>query len=133
MKQLNKQKFIEAKVKGKNNTQAALKAGAIKKTAAYKAGYRLNKDIDIQKRITRAVNKQGINLDDLLKIYTDATKAEKIDTGTGEVFTDHTTRMKAADKLLDLLGIQTRLKDKNPMSQNITQQSSKEIQAAFKA
>lgn len=133
MKQLDKQKFIEAKAIGKNNTEAALQAGAKNRIAAHKAGYRLSKDTMVQKQIDKAIKKADIDLSDLIAVFTDAMKAEKIDRITGEISIDYSTRMRAADRLLDLSGITTRLKDKTSESHNITEQGSKEIQAAMKA
>jgi hypothetical protein len=132
MKQLDKQAFIEAKAQGKNNTDAALQAGAISKTAAHKAGYRLSKDVDIQKRITKALNKTGVTLEKLLQVYTDAINAESMDRETGEITPNYNVRMKAADRLLNLSGIEHQLKNQNPMSQNITHQSSTELVHALK-
>lgn len=133
MTKLNKTKFIEAKAQGKNNTEAALIAGAANKQAAHKAGYRLNKVVDMQKTIDKALSKKGITLDNLLQVYVDALQAEQTDRLTGEISVNHTMRMKAADKLLDLSGIITQLKHQNPMSQNITTTDYKEIQGALKS
>lgn len=133
MKQLDKQAFIEAKAKGKNNTEAALEAGAINRTAAYKAGYRLSKNVDIQKRINKSLNKSGITLENLLQVYIDAMQAEKMDRETGDITIDYTTRMKAADKLFKLSGIETQLNQQNPTSQNMPLTDYSEINGALKS
>lgn len=131
MKQLDKQAFIEAKAQGKNNTEAALEAGAINKVAAYKAGYRLSKDTDIQKRITKSLTKSGVTIESLLQIYIEATQAEATDRETGEITPNYNVRMKAADKLLDLSGIQTRLKSETHGSHNTVITDTKELQRAI--
>lgn len=135
---LDKAKFIEAKVKGKNNTDAALAAGAKTKVAAYKAGYRLSKQTDIQKQLQKSFKKHNITIDGIMTVYAEAMKSEKVViVGKGEdafadVTPDHVTRMKAADKFMDLMGINRSSKE-NPTSQNITEQSSREIAQAMKA
>ena len=124
MSKLDKTKFLEAKAKGANNTTAALEAGATTKTAAYKAGYRLSKELNIQKRIDKAIKDNGIDLKYLISVYAFAAKATKttLIRETGEIvdsgIPDHQVRMKAADKLLNLSGIEHRLNDKNRGSQN---------------
>lgn len=105
---LNKVKFIEAKAAGANNTQAALAAGSTPK-GARRSGTRLSKDQKVQKAFQAALKRSGVKMDDLLDVYVGALKAEKtiVDKLTGEVWKDpdYATRMKAADKFMNLLGV----------------------------
>jgi phage terminase small subunit len=134
---LDKTKFIEAKAEGKNNTEAALQAGSKTPRAARQAGYRLNRQPDIQKQLNKSIKRHNITVDLIMTIYAEAAKAEKVvivgkgDDAFADVTPDHMVRMKAADKFSDLLGINSRLKSQNTMSQNITQQMTPELQAAI--
>lgn len=125
---LDKNKFIEAKLEGKNNTEAALSAGAITKQAAHKAGYRLSKQPDIQKQLNKAIKRHNITVDKLMTVYAEAMMAEKVviigkgDDAFADPTPDHITRMKAADKFMDILGIKGQPKHQNIESHNITQQ-----------
>lgn len=133
MSKLDKTKFLEAKAQGKNNTAAALQAGAITKQAAHKAGYRLNKELGIQNQINKAIKQNGVDIKYLIGIYVEATKAEITDRDTGEITPNYNVRMKAADRLFSLSGIEHQLKHENPMSPNTTPLDTKDIEAALRA
>ena len=133
MQQLDKSKFIEARLQGKNKTESALIAGASNKLAAQKAGYRLSKDLDVKKQVSKALKRHDIKIDTLIQVYAEALKAEKTDRITGEITIDHSTRMRASDKFMDLLGINTRPNTETATSHNISQQSNTEILGALKS
>jgi hypothetical protein len=102
---LNKKAFVKAKAEGLNNTEAALKAGSKNREAAKVAGHVLSHDESIQHDLSIELERADINVQRPLKRIREALDADKIDFKTGEVFADHSTRLKASAMALDLLGV----------------------------
>lgn len=105
---LNKTKFLEAKAQGKNNTQAALAAGSKSTNAAEKAGWRLSNTVSVQRELQRAVKQSGITMQQCINVFADAMTADKQTTDDdGNIIfkPDYTTRMKAAERFMKLMGV----------------------------
>lgn len=130
---INREIFIAEKAKGKNNTEAAMSAGSKNEKAAKQAGWRISKSIEIKQRIESHLKKQGIDIESLLQVYVEALQAEKTDAKTGGVYIDYSTRMRASDRLFNILGIETKGEVVKPMSQNIPEQVSEELKTAMKS
>lgn len=136
---LDRGKFVLAKTQGKTNKAAALAAGAKTEKAAEIAGWRMSKEIEVKQRIEKAVSKQGVQIEQLVKVYTDAVKANKttLVKETGEIvdsgIPDHTTRMRAAERLFDILGIVTKGEVMNPLPKVIKVDTPKELVEAMKS
>lgn len=109
-KEIKEQRFIQAKVQGKNNQEAGLIAGAKSKYAASKYAQRLSKNVSVQQRLAKALRKQGITIETAIAPIAPALQADKtVIIGKGEdafadIIPDHTTRLNASKLALDLLG-----------------------------
>lgn len=111
-------KFIKAKLEGKSNTQAAMEAtGAKSKDVAKTQGHRLSTNVNIQSVIQQELAKLDITPSKVIKVYAEAMQAVKVvivgkdEDAFADVQPDHNTRMRAAEKLGDLLGMKVKLED----------------------
>lgn len=121
-------KYVEARLQGKNKQQSAMIATGVKdKKVANVYAHRLERKPDVRKQINKAIKKRDITIDKLINVYAEAMQAVKVVIiGKGEdAFADpqpdHVTRMKAADKFMDLMGIKGQAKTENTTSHNIAQ------------
>ena len=97
-------KFIESKIKGKSNTQAAIDAtGTTDKAVAAVQGHRLANKPEVQSALQKALSKHSITIDRALQPITDALEATKQNNFTGEITIDHAVRLAASDRALKLL------------------------------
>lgn len=109
---VKERKFIEAKLAGKNNSEAGLIANPkIKPSNAGVTGHRLAHSANVQAELARILKKNKITLERAVKPIAEALDAERIVVaGRGEFATiehvvDHGTRLKASAMSLDLLGV----------------------------
>lgn len=128
-------KFIEWKLKGQNNTEAAISAGYSVKSARI-TGSSLMQKPHIREAIGITTEQLGITFYKAVKPITDALEANKISTDkdSGEHFDsgipDHGVRLKASAMALDLLGMRRSLKI--PESQNTNPQMNSDLAEAMK-
>lgn len=105
-------KFVKAKLEGKSNTQAALAAVPnIKPSYAPVAGHRLMHNDNVQEALQKALQKHNITIDRTAQVVAEALDAEKQNQYTGEIITDHTVRLKAADMAHGLMGLKGQKQD----------------------
>lgn len=105
-------KYIKARAEGKNKQDSAMEATGSKnsKVASVQA-YRMEKKPDVKKELARVLNKYKITINRAVKPINDGLEAEKtIAVGKGkDAYTvtvpDYTTRLKASDRSLELLGV----------------------------
>ena len=119
-------KFVEEKLKGKSNTESAINAG-FSKRSAYNQGSRMMRKDEIKAQIQSPIQKvlitNKITAKKLIQPYLDALQANKtIVMGKDEdsfvdIQPDHNIRMKAADKLLKLSGLEDQ-KNAQPILNN---------------
>lgn len=110
--ELEEKKFVEAKLEGKNNTQAAMIAtGTKSKDVAKTVGYRLSTSVNVQQAILSELELQGVDLTQMVKPVKEALEANKIivmgkgtDDSFVDVVPDWTARLKASDMLFKLTG-----------------------------
>lgn len=105
-------KYIEAKVEGKSNTEAAMIAtGAKTKDVAKTQGYRLSTNVNVQEELAKAFKRHGIDIDAATKPIADGLKADKVhivgngDQAMAEIVPDHSVRLKAAGMAFNLMGV----------------------------
>lgn len=106
-------KFVNAKVNGKSNLQAAKEATGTKSDAsAGVTGHRLSKEPTIQEAIAHELKRQGISLDVVIKPIADGLDAERdVYNKDGEWMAsspDHSIRLKSSGMALDLMGARNR-------------------------
>lgn len=105
-------KFVEAKTKGLNNSQAALVAKPnLKPSSAGIAGHRMIKSANVQAILNKKLKKHHITIDRVLKPIDDALDANKTviigkgDDAFADEVVDHPTRLKASAMGQKLLGL----------------------------
>lgn len=100
-------KFVEGVAQGKTKTRAAIDAGYSKSTA-WKKSYAILKRPLVVSALTEALERQGINLDKIVRPIADGLEATvRIMTDKGLVETslpDHKIRGENADRAIRLLG-----------------------------
>ncbi len=106
MKQLN---FVDAKLAGKNGTEAAMIAyNTTPKVASVIATENLNKP-SIQEALDMVYEKRGITLDRIVAPHDAALKANRVVSVEGDFYEtevpDHMTRMAASKTLAQWLGV----------------------------
>lgn len=105
-------KFVKARLKGKNKSQAALEAKPeISPVSAGKIGNRLSNSVNVQEALQKALQKHNITIDRTAQVVADALDAEKQNQFTGEINPDHTVRLKAADMAHGLMGLKGQKQD----------------------
>lgn len=98
-------KIVKLKISGKKNKDIAkqLYPNATQKSGEVLVSQQLHR-VNVQQALEEAYRKHDLTPDRLVKPISDALDAEKVNDITGEVTTDHTTRLKAASIGLNLLG-----------------------------
>lgn len=105
--------FVQAKMQGKTNTEAAMIAtGAKDKNVSGVQANRLLRSVNVQQAIAKELKKLKITPAKILKVFAEAMEAQKTivhgkdpDDSFVEVVPDHNVRMKAAEKFADIMGI----------------------------
>lgn len=114
---VKEKKFIKAKLDGKSNEEAGLIAGAKTPTAARAYASRMSNNVTIQSVIQQELAKLDITPSKVIKVYAEAMQAVKVvivgkdEDAFADVQPDHNTRMRAAEKLGDLLGMKVKAED----------------------
>lgn len=138
-KDIEEAKFVEAKLKGKSNTQAAMAAtGTTSVNVAKTQGYRLSTNVNVQQAILNTLEYQGIDYDRVTKPIAEGLEATKIivmgkgtDDSFVDVIPDWSARLKASDMALKLMGAYTPPKptDDPPAADIITPEFKKALKA----
>lgn len=110
---IREKKFVKAKLAGKNNTQAAqIATGTTNKKVARVQGSRMITSVSIQETIKKELEKLKVTPAKILKVFAEAMEASTTivhgkDSNESwvEVVPDHRTRMVAAQKFADIMGI----------------------------
>lgn len=104
-------KFIEGKVAGKSNRQAASEAtGASIEVAAVQAN-RMLRDVNVQDELAKAFQRHGITIDAATQPIADGLKATKTvvvgkdEEAFADEVPDHPTRLKASSMAFNLMGL----------------------------
>lgn len=127
-----KAKFVEAKLRGASDTQAALIAKPeIKPSSAATTGMRLSRDVDVQQALQKALQKHNITIDRVAQRVSEGMDAEKQNNYTGEITPDMSIRLKATDMAANLLGVkQTKHEPSQPGT--VTPETAKELAEAIR-
>jgi hypothetical protein len=139
--QIREAKFIEAKIAGKNDTQAAMYAtGTSNKKVANVQASRIKKSPVVQTEFDKLLKQQGITLKKALKPIGKGLIAQKTivhgkdgNDGFVEVVDDIEVQLKSSDRALKLLGITNQVKSENAQSHNMNEQITPELHAAMKS
>jgi hypothetical protein len=122
-------KYTQAILEGKTKVEAGLVAGAKTPQAASKYADRMSKNVQIQGVIADKLAELDITPGTIIQVYADAIQAVKVVIiGNGEdafadVQPDHNTRMRAAEKLSELLGMKHTHKPDEPIAPSPSQYS----------
>lgn len=101
-------KLVQLKAKGTPHKQAFYKAGYSPNSAPNTAITEVQKTLKkphVKDALNKALIKHDINLDNALQPIAKGLKAVKTNEYTGEITEDLTTQLKASDRALKLLGV----------------------------
>lgn len=137
-------KFVEAKLEGKSNTQAALAAVPnISPGYARVAGHRLIAKDNVQEALQKALKKHNITIDRIAQTISDGMDATKTviigkaEDAFAEQVPDTSNRLKAADMASNLMGIRQgapkQPEPNNPQTPEQNTAIAKEIRKAMDA